>query len=498
LTSLATAFDAVRTAFHDHHSRSYQVLHTVIWALILLSLVLVGIDIFQPDNHRKEWVDQVIVTLFAIELTLRVLTFQPRALTFYDLPRSQRVRVHVFGRLRYLFLRPLNIIDFICVLEFLHPAFRALRAVRALRLLRSARIFRYSNPFAGMERAFYDNALLWAFGFLVLTIAVTVGGVSLWMVDRGNNEQIQTVWDGMWWALVTITTVGYGDITPSRDDPVGRAIAAVLMVAGMVMLALFAGIVSSTLLNSVLAIRREQFRMSNVIDHVVICGYNEGARLLLDTLSVELDLEQTPVYIFAPEERVKDVPPEFRFIPGDPTKESELAKASIAQARAVIVVGTRGQLPQQADAITILTVFTIRRYMKKQKDDRRKQPLYLIAEILDHENVDHAFAAGCDEVIETTRLGFSLLSHAVNHHGTAALMGMIASADGQNLYTGTVPSDLELPAPFGIVAGQLHKRGVVVLGLRDESGEDTVNPEPDTLVQQGTTLIYIAPRALLG
>ncbi len=498
MTPLHTAFDAVRTAFHDDESRSYQVLHTVIWALILISIGLVGQDILQPENTRLERIDQVIVALFAVELTLRVVTFLPRPLTFYRLSPPQRVRYHVTGRLWYL-VQPLNLIDLICVLEWLHPAFRAFRAVRALRLLRGLKIFRYSSPFAGMERAFWDNALLWLFGFSVLGTAVTVGGVSLWMVDRGKNDQIQTVWDGMWWALVTITTVGYGDITPSRDDLVGRSIAAVLMVAGMILLALFAGIVSNTMLSSVLAIRKEQFRMSSVIDHVVICGYNEGARLLLDTLSREIDLDETPVYIFAPDDDVNDIPPEFSFVSGDPTKESELDKAGIAQARAVIVVGSRGQLPQQADAITILTAFTIRRYLKKRADmDNRKLPLYLIAEILDHENVEHAFAAGCDEVIETTRLGFSLLSHAVNHHGTAALMGAIASADGQNLYTGTVPADLELPAPFRTVVSQLHTRGVVVVGLRTADGSDTVNPPPTTRVEPGATLIYIAPRAILG
>lgn len=491
-------YDAVHGAFHDPTTPRWRALHGAVWVLIVVSIALVALDVFfRWHPPAVDVVNHVIVGLFATELLLRVLSFRPQEVAFYRLAPRERARAEFTGRLRFLFT-PLNLVDLICVLEVLHPSFRALRAFRALRLLRDTGWFRYTSPFKGIELAFVDNKLLWWFGFTVLGSAIGIGGVSFWMVDRGRNPQVETLGDALWWAIVTITTVGYGDITPSRDDPMGRLIASALMISGLFTMALFAGIVSNTLLNSVMSLRVEQFRMSNTIGHIVICGYNEGSRLLLDTLERELSLDHIDLLIFAPTERSPEVPPEVRWIQGDPTKESELEKARIAHARAVVLVGARGQLPQQADAFTILTAFTVRRYLKNHPETRRRvRPVYVVGEILDHENVEHAYAAGCDEVIETTRLGFSLLSHAVEHHGTAALLSILASADGQNLYVGKVPADLPRPLTFGELGARLSERGVIALGLR-EFGQDRLNPPVATQIGMDAKVIYIASSPVLS
>ena len=63
----------------------------------------------------------------------------------------------------------------------------------------------------------------------VATVVVTLlSGIAMWLVDR---EEFPSVWLGLWWAVQTVTTVGYGDITPTH--PVGRLIAALVMVSGI-------------------------------------------------------------------------------------------------------------------------------------------------------------------------------------------------------------------------------------------------------------------------
>lgn len=493
-------FDAVRAAFHDPDTRQYQVLNTGIWALIVLSILLVFAELVHPRGPDSwlEIVDALIVGIFSVELALRILTFEPPQVRFYQQGPAATMRAQIIGRIRYFATSPRNLIDFICVMEVLHPAFRGLRAMRALRLFRGLGIFRYNSPMVALERALLDNLALYVGAFGLLFAGVAVGGISIFMTNAGANPLIRNVWDGMWWALVTITTVGYGDISPDPDDTVGRAVAAALMIFGMVMLAMFAGIISNSLLSSVLALRLEQFRMTNTYRHIVVCGYNEGARMLLDALEEEVDSSKREVVIFGKGERPASIPHEYRWVEGDPTKESELDKARIPEASAVIVVGERQLLPQSADAQTILTAFTIRRYLKKKAAvTPRAQPLYVVAEVLDHENIEHAFAAGCDEVIETTRLGFSLISHAISHPGTGALLGMLATSDGQNLYVGRIPDELGPDASFKDAVKLLADQAILVVGLRNVGGSDQLNPLPDTRLAGATGLIYIAARPAL-
>ena len=105
--------------------------------------------------------------------------------------------------------------------------------------------------------------------------------------------------------------------------------------------------------------------MSGYVNHIVVCGYEMGSGMLLDVLSGEINIQEQRIVLFGPYERPRGLPPEFMWVQGDPTKESELDKARITHASTVIVTGSRRVVPQQADATTILTVFTIRSAMKK-------------------------------------------------------------------------------------------------------------------------------------
>jgi voltage-gated potassium channel Kch len=73
------------------------------------------------------------------------------------------------------------------------------------------------------------------------TVVVVAGGVLMWLLDHGEYSD---VWVGMWWALQTVTTVGYGDVTPK--NPSGRIIAAFVMLQGIAFLAVTTAAITST------------------------------------------------------------------------------------------------------------------------------------------------------------------------------------------------------------------------------------------------------------
>jgi Trk K+ transport system NAD-binding subunit len=157
-------------------------------------------------------------------------------------------------------------------------------------------------------------------------------------------------------------------------------------------------------------------------------------------------------------------------------------------------------MPHHADAKTILTVFTIRAHLEGSRHAAtRKRPVYVVAEILDSENVEHAYTAGADEVIETRRLGFSLLSHAVTMPGTAALMSAVASTGAHSIFIGEAPDGYSEEMTFGELARMLKaEEGVLLIGVREpDSGDDWLNPPDDHVVEKGTRLLYLAESACL-
>lgn len=123
----------------------------------------------------------------------------------------------------------------ILTFPLLLPALSGLRLIRLGRVSRAARVMRLARFLAigsrsahGLRRFLDPQAF--PFVALVLLLVVTVGGAALYMIELEPNG-VHGFGDALWWALVTVTTVGYGDITPSSTS--GRVVAVVVMLVGI-------------------------------------------------------------------------------------------------------------------------------------------------------------------------------------------------------------------------------------------------------------------------
>ena len=134
------------------------------------------------------------------------------------------------NRMRYLAVHWYDVgIVVLSVLPYFRPL-RILRSARALRVLRAARVIVYATSFWHIVVRLWGG-LVGKTLVVVIPAIVAAGAGGVWIVEKDGNGAIDSYGDAVWWAVTTVTTVGYGDIAPVTVE--GRLIAAVLMVTGI-------------------------------------------------------------------------------------------------------------------------------------------------------------------------------------------------------------------------------------------------------------------------
>ena len=231
----------------DSNSRWRQRLHEVIFeadtaggkafdltliVCIALSIIVVMLDSIQDLHDRygsllyvAEW---VFTLLFTAEYVLRLLS----------VGRPLRYALSFYGIVDFLSIVPTYLSIFV-------PGTQYLLVIRSLRVLRIFRIFKlsqYVGEARQLTRALHSSRRkIMIFYFTVIHIVVIVGAM-MYLIE-GRENGFTSIPRSIYWAIVTITTVGYGDIAPQTN--VGQAVAAFLMITGYAILAVPTGIVTA-------------------------------------------------------------------------------------------------------------------------------------------------------------------------------------------------------------------------------------------------------------
>ena len=441
MTRLQQLRDEAWLVLNEPSSPRYRAFHAAINTLIVVSVGIVVWEVVGPPSPSLHTtfaaIDRAILYVFLVEFLARLAVIRDWVPRSVRLSPTQKIKYFVYSRLRFL-LSPWGLIDFFAILP-LFPFLRSLRILRLLRLFRSVQFFRYASPLRTLSMAFRDNSLLFAVAMSFVVGSIVLSALMFFLAEKNVNPNVQSLTDTLWWAIVTVSTVGFGDITPVTGG--GKVVGALLMLAGMFIIAMFAGVISSTLVGHLLPLRMEQVRMSSIADHIIIAGWNSEVPMILSEMQRESGERMPPVLVFAMCERPDDLDERFVFVHGDCRREAEYEKVRFNFAASVVVVadeGTHGDQPAVRDASTVLTVFTIRSLERKLKV-QRSEPIHIVAEILDPENHNHAVVAGANEVIETSRVGSSLLAHTAGNPGVAKVLTSLMLASPNNIYTSRLP-----------------------------------------------------------
>jgi voltage-gated potassium channel len=140
----------------------------------------------------------------------------------------------------------LGIIDLLAVLPFWFALFMPLdlRAFLVFRVIRFLKLARYSAGMHSLLEALYAERRALFGCFVILVGAALFAASVMYLIERdAQPDKFGTIPDAMWWAIVTLGTIGYGDVVPIT--PLGRVVAGVTIFAGLIMIALPVGIVAT-------------------------------------------------------------------------------------------------------------------------------------------------------------------------------------------------------------------------------------------------------------
>ena len=222
-------------------SLASKIFDLFIMGLVFFSVASVFIMTFPISDKtatllsRIEWYSLII---FTVEYLLRIWTAD------YLYPNDGKIK----SRLKYV-TSGMAVIDLISILPFFLPMICpvnlvGIRAFRLIRLLRLFKLNRYSDALASIGRVFRKKSQEIFVSVFFVFILLVISSLLIYYAEHdAQPEQFANAFSGLWWAVATLTTVGYGDIYPVTT--LGRILGTVIAIMGIGMVAVPTGILSA-------------------------------------------------------------------------------------------------------------------------------------------------------------------------------------------------------------------------------------------------------------
>jgi voltage-gated potassium channel len=296
-------------------------------------------------------------------------------------------------------------------------------------------LYKLSNLYATLKKENLPRLLFY------VTIIIVIGGTLVFISELlFESNAFEDFFDTLWWAVVTITSVGYGDKYPYK--PLGKILATILMFLGVIITSLLSGTIASIFVDKKIR-EGKGLEDVNVKNHIVICGWNQNTENIISCLiTLRGSLKESIVLIneMDPEQfqslKIKYPDIDLRFVRGDYTNENVLKRASVNNAKAaLILLDTTGKSTlANVDERTIIAVLAI----KSLNPD-----IFTSAELANATNEQHLRRADVDDIIVNGEFNGFILASSTVSPGVPYLIKELLSLKGKNSIM-----QIEIPAAF--------------------------------------------------
>ncbi len=274
--------------FSNPGNRYKKYLDIFIIFLILSSVFILVYEVKHPLPVWLDYYDIYFVSLiFLIEYILRlwvssdlsgelVAEYEKSKFLGRNFRLWKAVGRGVKKKLAYM-VTPAAIIDLLAIL----PAYRPLRVFRIFVLFRFLKLLRYTRSINQFVEVLANKRFELLTLLLLLMFVMLTGAIAIYVLEDMKNPNIQNIFDAIYWSLVTISTVGYGDISPISD--LGRVIAMIIILFGIAMISF-----ATSVIVSAFSEKLDELKEERVIDNInksgeflIICGYGQMSKMFL-------------------------------------------------------------------------------------------------------------------------------------------------------------------------------------------------------------------------
>ena len=372
------------------HSKMKSWFDVFMICLVMLSVFVLVYHVEHEITLIGEYLEQGVVIVFISEYLLRLWLYSDSHIMIidqYEKAQYLNIRFSLFKiskqifskKLEYIF-SPFAIIDLLAIL----PSYRPLRILRIFLIFRLFKLFRYSNSIKVFgdvlaSKRFELITLLIFLGFLVF-----IASIAIYLFENnaaGGN--VTDLYDAVYWSIVTISTVGYGDITPQTVG--GRLVTITLILTGLGVLAFFTSIIVAAFSDKMHTLRenRTYAELDRYKNFIIICGFGRVGQ----EIARQLDNDKQKFIIIDKKENNVILAKQqgFLAIHDDANKNDILTNAGINRGATVVLCITDND-------VTNVYATLSSRHLNKD--------IQIISRANRHDNVKKFYQAGADNVIE--------------------------------------------------------------------------------------------------
>lgn len=317
-----------------------------------------------------------------------------------------------------------------------------------------------------------------------LVLIVFIATIFIYAIEE-QNKSFSSFFDAFWYIIVTLTTVGYGDIVPKTIG--GRWIGIFTIISGVALVALATGQLASILIEVQLKKGRGLMKLKKIQNHLIICGWkSDFISFLHDLLKNNPDIEPDDIVLVNNEsqELMQTVlaDPELskiNYIHGEYFDDNILRRAKINSAKKIIVLAddTGRYSPSEIDSKTVMTVLTVEAINKS---------IYISAELFDPKFQKYLERSHCDEIILSKEFSKKLIINSARGSGFSHIIEeLLSPKKGTQLLTINFP-DKFISKTYRELYEYFKTKGELLIGLLEYTGNFYLRKKEAILEAQKT------------